>query len=99
MSGVAVRPPEKQAALHLRALAARLRAGGWHEELVLPENARPYVRVINPSMVVLNDEVTSEPAVSGQWWFWWSWGDRIARAEHLDLTVARITTVLRGSIR
>lgn len=99
MSGAVVRPSEEQAVSHLRALTARLRADGWHGELLCREDGHPYVRVINLAMMVLNDEITVEPVVPGEWWFHWSWGDRIARADHLDLAVARIALVLRGSVR
>jgi hypothetical protein len=63
---------------------------------VLPAGGNPYVRVINPVLLVLNDEISAAPTAPGRWWFWWSWGDRIARAENIDLTVARIAAVLGG---
>jgi hypothetical protein len=97
VNAVADRPPEGEPVPYLRALAVRLRAGGWREELVLPAGSRPYVRVINPVLVVLNDEITAAPTAPGLWWFWWSWGDRIACAENIDFTVARIAAVLGGN--
>jgi hypothetical protein len=54
------------------------------------------VRVINPVLVVLNDEITAAPIGPGRW-FWWSWGDPIASAENVDLAVARIAAVLGGN--
>lgn len=79
---------------YLESLARRLRADGWRADLVVPAGRRPYVQVVNPDAIVLNDEVTAAPTAPGLWWFWWSWGTRIACAENLDLVMARIIAVL-----
>ncbi|GAB3959153.1 hypothetical protein GCM10029978_005610 [Actinoallomurus acanthiterrae] len=84
---------------YLRALGARLRAFGWQEELALRQGGSPYLCVINPAAPVLNEEITAAPTVPGLWWFWWSWGERIACVENLDLVIARIATVLRAGGR
>ncbi|GAA4619692.1 hypothetical protein GCM10023196_000700 [Actinoallomurus vinaceus] len=84
---------------YLRTLGARLRAFGWQEELTLPQGGSPYLCVINPTAPVLNEEITAAPTVPGLWWFWWSWGERIACVENLDLVIARIATVLRAGGR
>lgn len=88
-------PPDDPVS-HLRALSERLRADGWRAELVVPadESRAPCLRVINPVAVVLNDEITAAPTVPGLWWFWWSWGERFACAENIDLAAARVMTVL-----
>lgn len=96
MNAVLDRPPQGDPLPYLRALSARLRARDWREELVLPVDGRPYLRVINPALVVMNDEITAAPTTPGLWWFWWSWGDRIAFADNVDLAVARIIAVLCG---
>ncbi|MCO6005517.1 hypothetical protein NE236_11050 [Actinoallomurus purpureus] len=84
---------------YLQALAVRIDAMGWQGELVLSQSGRPHICVINPAAPVLNEEITAAPTVPGLWWFWWSWGERIACVENLDLAAARIAAVLRESAR
>src|SRR5262245_57312060 len=79
---------------YLAALAERLRAEGWQEELVRQPGREPYLRVVNPVAVVLNEEITAAPTVPGLWWYWWSWGQRIGCVDNVDLVMDWITAVL-----
>lgn len=79
---------------HLELLAVRLRAANWYVSLIATAGREPYLRVVNPHAVVLNDDVTARPDAAGLWFYHWSFGDRICYVGNLDIAVDRIARVL-----
>ncbi|GAA4636491.1 hypothetical protein GCM10023196_086460 [Actinoallomurus vinaceus] len=78
----------------LEGLAARLRAEGWYARVIAFEGQAALLRVVNPLAPPLNDDLALRQDQAGLWWFCWSFGDRIAHADNLDIAAARITQVL-----
>ncbi|MFL6052244.1 MAG: hypothetical protein ACJ72W_04900 [Actinoallomurus sp.] len=79
---------------HLEALAERLRAEGWYARVIASAGQAALLRVGNPLAPPLNDDLALRQDQAGLWWFCWSFGDRIAHADNLDIAAARITQVL-----
>ncbi len=75
-------------------LAIRLGGDGWQVQLHAPPDRRPMLHVTNPGMLMLSELVTAGQDVRGRWWFWWSWAERISRADDLDRAAAVIARVL-----
>ncbi|MEV5746738.1 hypothetical protein AB0L00_02880 [Actinoallomurus sp. NPDC052308] len=50
--------------------------------------------MVNPLAPPLNDDLTLRRDQAGLCWFCWSFGDRIAHVDNLDIATARITQVL-----
>jgi hypothetical protein len=46
--------------------------------------------------MMLSELVTADLDGDGRWWFWWSWAERISRADDLDGAAAVISRVLAG---
>lgn len=78
----------------LEELAIRLGADGWQVQLHAPPDRRPMLHVTNPRVTVLSELVTADTGADGRWWFWWSWAERISRADDLDRAAAVIARVL-----
>lgn len=85
--------PSGEPIAYLQALAERLQANGWYARVVVARKT-PSLRVINPTVPPLNDDITVGPDTAGLWWFRWSFGVRIAYVGNLDIATARITQVL-----
>ncbi|MCW2919720.1 MAG: hypothetical protein JWN52_7788 [Actinomycetia bacterium] len=79
---------------HLDQLAERLRADGWEAWLTVSSSHLPYVLVLNPKMRALNDEVIAAPDAAGDWWYWWSWAERIAPVDDAAQVVVWVARVL-----
>ena len=79
---------------HLERLAERLRREGWYARVIVSSGGTGSVRVVNPAVPPLNDDVTIGPDRAGLWWFRWSFGTRIAHVGNLDIAAARIIQVL-----
>ncbi|WP_329259555.1 hypothetical protein OG417_22800 [Actinoallomurus sp. NBC_01490] len=79
---------------HLEALAERLREEGWYAQVIVSEGQAALLRVVNPLAPPLNDDLSLRQDQAGLWWFCWSFGDRIAHVDNLDIAAARITQVL-----
>jgi hypothetical protein len=77
-------------------LAIRLGADGWQVQLHAPPDRRPMLHVSNPRVMMLSELVTADLDGDGRWWFWWSWAERISRADDLDGAAAVISRVLAG---
>ncbi|MCO5973447.1 hypothetical protein [Actinoallomurus soli] len=80
-------------AAHLEALAERLREEGWYARVIVSEGQAALLRV-NPLAPPLNDDLSLRRDQAGLWWFCWSFGDRIAHVDNLDIAAARIAQVL-----
>jgi hypothetical protein len=78
----------------LEELASRLGAGGWQVQLHAPPDRRPMLHVTNPRVLMLSELVTADQDSGGRWWFWWSWAERISRADDLAAATAVISRVL-----
>jgi len=50
--------------------------------------------VVNPAARALEENVYAGCGKDGIWWFWWSWAERIAVADDLDLAATTIVRVL-----
>jgi hypothetical protein len=78
----------------LEELAIRLGADGWQVQLHAPPDRRPMLHVTNPRVMMLSELVTADLDAGGRWWFWWSWAERISRADDLDGAARVIARVL-----
>ncbi|MCO5992819.1 hypothetical protein [Actinoallomurus rhizosphaericola] len=78
----------------LEALAERLRAEGWYAQVAAADGRLGLVRVVNPAAPPLNDDIRIGVDGAGLWWFRWSFGDRIAHVDNVDIAAARIIQVL-----
>jgi uncharacterized protein with LGFP repeats len=52
------------------------------------------VNVASQSVPQLSETVSAAPADDGTWWFWWSWGDRIAPVGEVETAAFKIAYVL-----
>ena len=75
-------------------LAVRLGADGWQVQLHAPPDRRPMLHITNPRVMMLSELVTADQDSDGRWWFWWSWAERISRADELDRAAGVIARVL-----
>jgi len=78
----------------LSALRDRLNADGWVVTLVALPGVPPALKVGNPAVPMMRDRVMAALMADGSWWFWWSFGERVADASDLDHAVAVIGRVL-----
>ncbi len=61
---------------------------------VTGECEAPNLSVVNPAVPGSRQTVAVAPADDGMWWFWWSWGDRIARTTDVATAAFKIAYVL-----
>jgi hypothetical protein len=78
----------------LEKLAERLQAEGWYARVIASEGQTALLRVVNPLAPPLNDDLALRQDQARLWWFCWSFGDRIAHVDNLDIAVTRIIQVL-----
>jgi hypothetical protein len=81
----------------LEELAGRLGADGWQVQLHAPPDRRPMLHVTNARVMMLSELVTADQDSAGHWWFWWSWAERISRADDLDHASVVISRVLAAA--
>ena len=67
---------------------------GLRARLVTPPGRVPSLHVVNPDASALAEDVYAGPCQDGQWWFWWSWAERIAAGDDLAGAASRISRVL-----
>ena len=79
---------------YLEKLGEELASRGMQVRLVLPPGRVPSLYVINPGARVLEEHIYAGCGSDSSWWFWWSWAERIARAEDLGRAAAAIVRVL-----
>ncbi len=73
----------------LEGLAEALAQHGLRTRLVTPPGRVPSLHVVNPAAAALAEDVYAGRGRDGQWWFWWSWAERIAAGEDLAGRPAR----------
>ncbi len=54
----------------------------------------PSLHVVNPAAAALAEDVYAGPGRDGQWWFWWSWAERIAPGADVAAAATQIRRVL-----
>jgi hypothetical protein len=78
----------------LEGLAQAVAQHGLRARLVTPPGRVPSLHVVNPDASALAEDVYAGPCQDGQWWFWWSWAERIAAGDDLAGAAMRISRVL-----
>ena len=86
--------PDQMQAVYLEKLAEELSHRGLEAWLMAPSGRVPTLYVANPAARALEENVYAGCGKDGMWWFWWSWAERIAVADDLDLAAATIVWVL-----
>ena len=87
-----------EAIRQLEALAGDLTGRGF-DARVVQDGARARVSVAHREVSQLSEHIHAAPAGDGRWWFWWSWGDRIARITAVETAAFKIAYVLTPHIR
>ena|SRR5579859_1933217 len=85
--------PAAEAVGQLQALAGDLTGRGFDAQ-VIQDGARARVSVAHRDVSQLSENVYIAPTGDGRWWFWWSWGDRIARITAVETAAFKIAYVL-----
>ena len=80
--------------VYLDKLVEELTHRGLEAWLMAPPGRKPSVYVVNPAARALEENVCAQLCEDGLWWFWWSWAERIAVADDLDLAASTIVRVL-----
>jgi hypothetical protein len=78
----------------LEGLAEVVIRHGLRARLVTPPGRVPSLHVVNPAASALAEDVYAGRCPDGQWWFWWSWAERIASGDDLAEAATRISRVL-----
>jgi hypothetical protein len=78
---------------HLEPLAEALSQRGFLARVTRIGDGPSFVEVTNPDAPDLAESIFA--AQTGpEWWFWWSWAERIAPAQEIEFTAGRIAHVL-----
>jgi hypothetical protein len=93
------REPDQIQAVYLEKLADELSHRGLEAWLMAPPGRRPSLYVVNPAARALEENVYVGCGKDGMWWFWWSWAERIAVADDVDLAATTIVRVLASHLR
>jgi hypothetical protein len=88
------REPDQVQAMYLEKLADELSHRGLEAWLMAPPGRVPSLYVVNPAARALEENVYAGCGKDGMWWFWWSWAERIAVADDIDLAASTIVRVL-----
>ena len=91
--------PDQIQAVYLEKLADELSHRGLEAWLMAPPGRRPSLYVVNTAARALEENVYAGCCKDGIWWFWWSWAERIAVADDVDLAAATIVRVLASHLR
>lgn len=78
----------------LEGLAEELGKHGLLTRLMAPAGRVPSLRVVNPAVSRLAEDVYVGRSQDGHWWFWWPWAERIAPGDELASAAALIARVL-----
>jgi hypothetical protein len=81
------------AAIHLRELGELLQAQGLHVRVGETRGGLPQLIVISTTVPTLS-EVIFATQREENWWFWWSWAERIAPVDDMPTAVTRIRDML-----
>ena len=99
MEAKGAREPDQIQAVYLEKLADELSHRGLEAWLMAPPGRRPSLYVVNPAARALEENVYAGCGKDGMWWFWWSWAERIAVADDVDLAATTIVRVLASHLR
>ena len=86
--------PDQTQTVYLEKLADELSCRGLEAWLMAPPGRVPSLYVVNPAARALEENVYVGCGKDGLWWFWWSWAERIAVADDVDLAAGTIVRVL-----
>jgi hypothetical protein len=75
-------------------LGKALTVYGFAYEAVCPKGAAVYARITNKAVPQLKESIACYPPTIGEWWFWWSWGERIAPVSDFSDVVRKVIYVL-----
>ncbi len=78
----------------LEGLAEVLAQHGLQARLVTPPGRVPSLHVVNPAASALAEDVYLGRSQDGDWWFWWSWAERIGSEADLEGAAVLIERVL-----
>jgi hypothetical protein len=81
----------------LEELAEELTQQGLQARLATPPGRMPSLHVVNPAALALAEDIYAGRGRDGQWWFWWSWAERIASGRDTAEAASRIRRVLAVS--
>src|ERR1700752_2027878 len=93
------RGADQMQAVYLEKLADELSHRGLEAWLMEAPGRMPSLYVVNPGARALEENVYAGCGKDGIWWFWWSWAERIAVADDLDLAATTIVRVLASHRR
>lgn len=86
---------------YLNDLADQLGSRGLRANVVRGTTGVSFVRVVNPRASSLSETVTCAP-ISGDsgpdWYFWWSWGERMHRVDDPAGAATKVARVLESSV-
>lgn len=99
MEAKGAREPDQIQSVYLEKLADELSHRGLEAWLMAPPGRRPSLYVVNPAARALEENVYVGCGKDGMWWFWWSWAERIAVADDVDLAATTIVRVLASHLR
>ena len=91
--------PDQVQAVYLEKLADELSDRGLEAWLMASPGRRPSLYVVNPAARALEENVYVGCGKDGLWWFWWSWAERIAVADDVELAASTIVRVLASLLR
>lgn len=94
----AKRTRDQAQSVYLEKLAEELTHRGLEAWLMAPPGRVPSLYVVNPKARALEENVYAQCGKDGMWYFWWSWAERIAVADDIDLAATTIVRVL-ASVR
>jgi hypothetical protein len=81
----------------LEGLAEVLVSRGLRARIMTPPGRVPSLHVVNPLAGALAEDVYAGRGQDGQWWFWWSWAERITLSEDPEAAATMIARVLAAS--
>ena len=94
VEGKGAREPDQIQTVYLEKLADELSHRGLEAWLMAPPGRVPSLYVVNPGARALEENVYAARGKDGIWRYWWSWAERIAVADDLDLAASTIVRVL-----
>ena len=81
---------------YLEPLAEALSRRGFLVSVTRIGDGPSFAEVINRDAPDLTESIFAAQA-GAEWWFWWSWAERIALAAEIEYTAGRIAHVLASA--
>jgi len=81
---------------YLEPLAEALRKRGFLASVTRIGDGPSFLEVINRDAPDLAESIFAAQT-TGEWWYWWSWAERIAPAVEIEYTAGRIAHVLASA--